>query len=147
MRQILKENESSHPIHKIHLLPINVPYLPEFSPSQANITKLYTTQSDSFTTMTGCLETANIQHLHKETKILLMQTHLNVLRTQLYATALEPSHPNNSITNNQSLSKNKKLSHQSLSKNKKLSHQSLSKNKKLSPCLTLQIPHPQQSLH
>lgn len=59
---------------------------------------MQTTQNSALRTITGCLATTDSQHLHNETKILLMQSHLNMLGIQFYEAALDPSHPNHSIT-------------------------------------------------
>lgn len=68
---------------------------------------LQTTHKRTLTTITGCLATTNIHHLHNEKKIHPVQFCFSMLGTQFFATALHLLHPNLSITNQHTPGRNK----------------------------------------
>ena len=61
--------------------------------SNSNKTKLQTTQNAALRTITGCLKTTPVQHLHDETKILPINVHLAMIGTQFYYKTRNPAHP------------------------------------------------------
>ena len=65
-----------------------------------NLKKLQTTQNTALRAITGCLPTTHQQHLHEETKILPINTHLDIIGTQFYSKILDQNHPCNRITLN-----------------------------------------------
>ena len=60
--------------------------------SDTNISKLQTTQNKAIRTITGCTLDTNTAHLHNETKILPIVTHLKLHASQLRQQAQHPSH-------------------------------------------------------
>src|SRR6201990_608897 len=66
-------------------------WYPTTSPS--NIEKLQKTQNTALRIITGCTRTTPIQHVHKETKILPICVHLDMIGTQFYTNTLDISHP------------------------------------------------------
>ena len=73
-----------------------------------NREKLQVTQNSCLRTITGCTQTTNINHLHSETKILPINNHLDMIGTQYYVRATDPSHPSHHITLQQPPDRNKK---------------------------------------
>ena len=61
--------------------------------SDTNTSKLQTVQNKALRAITGCTLDTNTAHLHKETKILPIATHLKLHASQLRQQAQHPSHP------------------------------------------------------
>ena len=68
--------------------PINLPSL---------IQKLQNIQIFAIRIATSCVEMTFIDHLHEETKMLPIQYHLFLIRTQYLASVLQPNNPSHSI--------------------------------------------------
>src|SRR6476469_5201561 len=66
--------------------------------SNTNFNKLQTTQNTALRIITGCTADTNIQHLHTETQILPLSTHLKLHASQLKQKAQLPTHPLHSFT-------------------------------------------------
>lgn len=69
-----------------------------FSLNYTSPEKTYKTEHSE---QSGCSATPNTQHLNIETKILPVQSNLNMLGTSFFAIILNPSHLNHSIINHQ----------------------------------------------
>src|SRR6476661_4009815 len=67
--------------------------------SDTNLNKLQTTQNTALRIITGCTADTNIQHLHTETQVLPLSTHLKLHASQLRQKAQFPTHPLHSLTN------------------------------------------------
>ena len=65
---------------------------------KTHINKLQTTQNAALRTATGCTLDTNINHLHDETKILPLDTHLRLHSSQLRQKAQHPDHPLHYLT-------------------------------------------------
>ena len=61
--------------------------------STTGITKLQTIQNMALRIATGCTSDTNIQHLHNETNILPLSTHLKLHSSQLRQKSQHPTHP------------------------------------------------------
>ena len=61
--------------------------------SNINIKKLQTIQNTALRIVTGCTRDTNTQHLHEETKVFLMDTHLKLYATQLQQLTRTQTHP------------------------------------------------------
>ena len=61
--------------------------------SNINIKKLQTIQNTAFRIAIGCTRDTNTQHLHDETKVLPMDTHLKLHATQLEQLTQTQTHP------------------------------------------------------
>ena len=66
--------------------------------SQTNINKVQIIQNAALRIATGCTRDTNIQHLHDETKILPVSTHLKLLASQFKQQSQNPQHPLYSLT-------------------------------------------------
>src|SRR6476469_2420782 len=66
--------------------------------SDTNLNKLQTTQNTALRIITGCTADTNIQHLHTETQILPLSTHLKLHASQLRQKAQFPTHTLHSLT-------------------------------------------------
>src|SRR6476619_1238708 len=66
--------------------------------SDTNLNKLQTTQNTALRIITGCTADTNIQHLHTETQILPLSTHLKLRISQLRQKAQLPTNPLHSLT-------------------------------------------------
>lgn len=76
--------------------------------SETNISKLQTIQNQALRTITGCTRDTNTQHLHEETKILPLNTHLKLHASQLRQQALHPEHPLHTLTTQNTNHRHKK---------------------------------------
>ena len=61
--------------------------------ARSRLQKLETVQNSALRIATGCHKMAAIDHLHTETNILPLHTHLDLSCMQFLATALDPGHP------------------------------------------------------
>ena len=66
--------------------------------SNTNISTLQTIQNTALRTATGCTADTNTQHLHEETKVLPIKTHLQLHASQLRQKAQLPTHPLHKLT-------------------------------------------------
>ena len=66
--------------------------------STTGITKLQTIQNMALRIATGCTSDTNIQHLHNETNILPLNTHLKLHSSQLRQKSQHPTHPLHKFT-------------------------------------------------
>ena len=66
---------------------------------KTHIDKLQTTQNAALRTATGCTLDTNTNHLHDETQILPLSTHLRLHSSQLRQKAQHPDHPLHYLTN------------------------------------------------
>src|SRR5678815_4508310 len=85
------------------LLRTNINYaFPAWFPalSKSNSKNLQITQNSALRIITGCTKTIPIQHLHDETYILPISTHLEMVGTQFYQKTLNPTHPCHQIFSN-----------------------------------------------
>ena len=67
--------------------------------SDTSIKKLQVVQNKALRTVTGCHMMTPIQHLHTETKELLVKDHLELLSSQYLASAMRVLHPNHAVVN------------------------------------------------
>ena len=65
--------------------------------SSSNLQTLQKAQNNTLRTITGCLPTTPIPHLHEETKILPLNYHLDMIGTQFLAKTTNPQHPNHNL--------------------------------------------------
>ena len=70
-------------------------WFPNAAPS--NIEKLQRIQNQALRIATGCIKRTPIDHLHEETKVLLIKDHLEMLSKQFLARALQPDHPSHPV--------------------------------------------------
>ena len=61
--------------------------------SNTNIQKLQVVQNSALRIATGCVRSTDLDHLHRETKILPVKNHLSLLSAQYLARALQAGHP------------------------------------------------------
>ena len=73
-----------------------------------NIKKLQTIQNTALQIFTGCPQDMNTQHLHDETKVLPMDTHLKLYATQLKQLTQTQTHPLHDLNAYSDLPKNMK---------------------------------------
>ena len=66
--------------------------------STTGITKLQTIQNMALRIATGCTSDTNIQHLHNETNILPLNSHLKLHSSQLRQKSQHPTHPLHKFT-------------------------------------------------
>ena len=66
--------------------------------SSTNIEALQTVQNSALRTITGCTRDTNVAHLHQETKILPIDTHLRLHASQLRQQAQHPAHTLHQLT-------------------------------------------------
>ena len=66
--------------------------------SNTNMNKLQTIQNSALRTITGCTLDTNTHHLHTETKILLIDTHMKLHGSQLRQQAQDPEHTLHQLT-------------------------------------------------
>ena len=66
--------------------------------SNTNMNKLQTIQNSALRTITGCTLDTNTHHLHTETKILPIDTHMKLHRSQLRQQAQDPEHTLHQLT-------------------------------------------------
>ena len=66
-----------------------------WAPDTANthIDKLQTTQNTALRIATGCTRSTPIGHLHDETLVLPLRTHMDMRGTHIFSSATDPSHP------------------------------------------------------
>ena len=84
------------PCHHLQV-PYPIPYhipCPIWFPNSSNsaIAKLQSLQNSALHTIMGCVKMASIDHLHAETQILPVHSHLSLLCSQFLARTLIPSH-------------------------------------------------------
>ena len=66
--------------------------------SNTNTNKLQTIQNSALRTITGCTLDTNVHHLHTETKILPIDTHMKLHGSQLRQQAQDPEHTLHRLT-------------------------------------------------
>ena len=66
--------------------------------STTNLKHLQTVQNSALRTITGCTRDTNVAHLHQETKILPVETHLKLHASQLRQQAQHPDHTLHALT-------------------------------------------------
>ena len=76
--------------------------------SNTNMNKLQTIQNSALRTITGCTLDTNTHHLHTETKILPIDTHMKLNRSQLRQQAQDPEHTLHQLTTQEPPPKPKK---------------------------------------
>jgi hypothetical protein len=65
--------------------------------SATSLKKLQTIQNAALHIVTGCHIKAPIEHLHTETKELMVKHHLKLLSSQYLVSAMHPSHPSHAV--------------------------------------------------
>ena len=75
--------------------------------------RLQTIQNSALRIATGCVKMSAIDHLHAETQVLPVESHLSLLCSQFLARALQPNHPSHLTVTSPSGPRNKKHTLQS----------------------------------
>ena len=76
--------------------------------SNTSITKLQTIQNTALRIATGCVADTNSNHLHQETKVLPLTTHLKLHASNYRQKVNLPTHPNHQLTRKPNPPRNKK---------------------------------------
>ena len=78
--------------------------------SQTNIQQLQRIQNTALRIATGCTKDTNVQHLHDETQVLPLDTHLRLHASQLRQKSLDTTHPLNHLIHQPTPPRNMKTS-------------------------------------
>jgi len=93
--------EDTTTLYKQFIRPILTYAHTAWSPDTANthIHKLQRTQNAALRIATGCTRTTPTTHLHEETRVLPLASHMDMRGTHFYTSTLSPSHPLHYIQN------------------------------------------------
>ena len=82
-------------LYKQYIRPIISYAHPAWQPDLANthLQKLQTTQNTALRIATGCTKSTPITHLHEETHVLPLKSHLDMRGTHFHTSTLDPAHP------------------------------------------------------
>ena len=86
-------------------------WFPNTSPSLTQ--KLQNIRNSSLSIATGCVKMTSIDHLHQKIKMLPVQYHLSLIRSQYLTRALQPNNSSQSLVTSPSGSRNIKQTLQS----------------------------------
>ena len=87
--------EDTTTLYKQYIRPILTYAHTAWQPDTANthLGKLQTTQNTALRLATGCTRTTPIQHIHEESLVLPLISHMDMRGTHAYSSTIDPSHP------------------------------------------------------